>query len=428
MEEEEEEEIPEKIIFPPEKQIPLDIFQVENIDGIIDCHLAAYFTIYAIRKMDLPIPSDCTVKDLLFMIEGIYLEEDFTKDQFLEFFAQCYKEIKDEFLNEDDEFDEEEEYFELTPKFIQDHLSDLQPVEGSDFCFTFSAFCLRNADVTDVKPIAEFESLTTISLKSNFIRDISPLQKMPRLKNLDLTGNIIRKIKQFNFPVLEDLNLSKNIINTVESINCPKLKVLNVSENKIFYIAPYMLEKCPSLEVLDFSTNLIRDIREGTFVGLKKLKELKLNINMLTSLAYSISKDLREVTSIDLSDNPLNNLNGLDYLISLKTCDLHKTALSTLKELQPLFGHPCLKVLNIYETALYDVDDIRLDIIHLCPTIEVIDEEPVTFNERLDSEALIAYRKEEEEEEEENELLQTEIYTEEEDTDNVNYEFKARLN
>lgn len=396
-EREEEEELSENIKeeLPPEQRIPIEIFRRESIDGKLDTKIATFLSINAIKSMNIGIPPCCTVKDILFIVEDVRSDDKyFTEDTFISYFGECLKAIQTEFMFIEEE--EDSESFELTKDFIQERLSDLQQIEDSDFCFTFTSFCVQAADISDLSLLVDYESLTTISLKNNIISDFSPLEKMPRLKNLDLTENKIKSIRSVSFPVLEKLNLSKNKITFIESYDMPKLKDLNFSENKIFFIAPLAFSKCPSLETLDLSMNNLQDIREGAFDGLENLKKLKLNINSIISISNCCSKDLKNLNELDLSENPLQTINGIECINGLKNFDLHKTSLEKLESISPLKALNQLNRLSIFDTSIEDIEDSRLEIIHLVPSLEEIDDQVVTVNERQDSQALFEQRAEEE--------------------------------
>lgn len=395
---EEEEDLSEnqKEELPLEQRIPIEIFRRESIDGKLDSKIGVFLAIGAIKNMDIGIPPCCNVKDILFMVDEHKNEDKYlTEETFITLFAECLKIIKTEFMLVEEEEDDSES-FELTKDFIQDRLSDLQQVEDSDFCFTFTSFCVQAADISNLSLLLEYDSLTNISLKNNDISDFSILGKMPRLKNLDLTENRIKSTRIVSFPVLEKLNLSKNSITYIEAYNMPKLKELNFSENKVFFIAPSAFVNCPSLESLDFSINNLQDIREGAFNGLNQLKKLKLNSNSLVSVLHAFSKDLINLSILDLSENPLESTEGIQFLNNLENCDLHKTPIENLASFSYISNLSNLKNLSIYDSPLGDVEDIRLEIIHLLPSLEVIDDETVTINERQDSKALFEQRAEEE--------------------------------
>ncbi|OHS94580.1 hypothetical protein TRFO_39214 [Tritrichomonas foetus] len=379
-----------KSALPHDQQLASDIFMRENVDGILDRGIGTFHAIEKFRRMNLGIPSMCTPHDLMFLISDVSSEGDFIEETFITFFCECLKLIRDAFQSRQEE--EDFEQFALTKEFIQDRLSDLQPVEGEVFHFTFTSFCVMRAEITEISELANFDALLNISLKSNLISDISPLCKIPHLKNLVLTENKIKEIKDLNFPCLENLVLSQNQINCVVSIKAPKLKSLDLSQNRVFFMAPSAFYECKSLEKLNLSNNQINDIKESTFSGLTKLKALNISSNNLKFISYCMHKDLISVTDIDLSDNPLVSVQGLENLKSLNVCDLHKTLIEQPTELSPLSDLENFQYLYMYESPVCELEEFRPEAIHLLQHLEEIDEQPISFQERQDVEAYFRER------------------------------------
>jgi hypothetical protein len=389
---EEEGEAPPQLPF--DAQLASNIFLRENVDGILDRGLGTFHALNSIRRVVNVIPPSCAVRDLLFLIESVGTEGDFIEETFINFYVDCTGILKKEFQGGDE--DEVEEEFPLTEEFIADRLSDLQPVEGAEFTFNLTSFLVQNAEITKCDAIVKFGALLTISLKTNLISDILPFAQLERLKHLDLTENKVRSIDGIRFPSLEVLNLPKNQLSALASLDAPKLKTLDVSNNHIFFIAPFAFLGAPNVETLNLTTNTIRVLREQCFLGLSQLKTLKLTENQLPAVFHGISKDLRSLIDLDVSDNPLQSLAGLDRLTALEVLDAHKTGLEQPMDFSPLFDHCPLKRLSIAETALADVENVRLELIHYLPLLEEIDEQPVAFGEKQESDQLFAERAAEE--------------------------------
>jgi hypothetical protein len=385
------EEVPK---LPFDAQMASDIFSRENVDGIMDRGLGTFHALNTIRRLIPNMPVSCVVRDLLFMIEGVGTEGDFIEETFINFFVECLAIVKREFTGADE--DEVEEPFSLTEEFIADRLSDLQPVEGAEFTFTFTCFLVQSAEITNVEALASFDALLTVSLKSNLISDLSAFAKLGRLKRLDLTENRVHSFGGLRFPSLETLILAKNQIVALDQFDAPKLQKMDLSGNRVFFIGPFTFLKTPSLETLILSTNNLRVLREQCFVGLSNLKSLKLSENQLPAVFLGISKDLTSLADLDLGDNPLQSLSGLDRLTALEVLDVHKTAVEQPMDFSPLIDHCPLKYLYIYETPLADMENVKLELIHILPLLEEIDEQAVTFSDRQDSDQLFADRAAEE--------------------------------
>jgi hypothetical protein len=388
--EEPEVEADDSTKLPFDAQLASDIFTRENIDGILERGVGTFHALDSVRRIVRNIPSSCTPRDLLFLIESLGTEGDFNEENFITFFVECLGIVTHEFVPTEDDAPEEE--FPLTADFIADRLSDLQPVEGAEFTFNFASFVVTAADITAVDAIVGFNSLLDISLKQNQILDIAPFAELPRLKTLDLTENKVRTLAGLKFPKLEVLILAKNQLSALELFEAPNLKKIDLSGNKIFYIGPFTFVGTPKLETLIVSQNGIRTFREDCFFGLKSLKTLKLQENGFQSILSAMHPDLAQLNDIDISDNQVTTLYGFGYLEALEVLDVHKTLLDEPLVFSPLLHNPKLKYLYIYETPLADFENARLELIHLFPLLEEIDETAVSVTERQDSQQMIEER------------------------------------
>ena len=382
--EEEDEHEEEKDDRPIDVKMAQQIFFQENVDGMLDHDLGVYITIQTLKGMKMNIPLFCQASDLLSLIEIEESSDEFLEDTFVKFFCECYKSLKENFVSEEEDVeDEDNEQFDLTKEFIQERLSDLQPVKGAVFQFTFTAFCVHQADIVKINALTEYEHLLHISLKGNLIHDITPLTQIPNLRELNVSENKIREIGQLKFPKLRVLNMSGNEIKYVQSIKAPKLKVLDLSQNLLFIIAPYAFQKCKKLEKLNLSNNQFKAFKEKVFTGLDSLIDLNVSSNQLTELAYAFDKNGMTIKRIDLSENPLQTVQGIENLHELVACDIHGTKIETPQDLQPMIELKNLKALLAYETPMMDLEDSRLELIFNIDTLEEIDEEPITYEERV---------------------------------------------
>jgi hypothetical protein len=408
--------------IPEEAKMGSDIFTRENIDGILDRGIGTYHAIEAIRQMIPHIPRQCRTRDLLFMIDSTSAEGDFIEETFIKFFVECVGIIGREFRGSEE--DEEPEKFPLTNDFVADRLSDLQPVEGAEFTFNFTSFVVTDAEITSAEAIIGFDALLTILLKRNFITDLSPFAQLPRLKHLDLTENKVRIIPPITFPSLETLILEKNQLSTIDCVNCPALRTFKGAGNHIFFIAPNAFRRCPNLETLNLAGNGIRNFRELCFEGLKRLKVLKLQENPFQSITPAMTRDFAALTDLDISETQVSKLFGLDRAPNIEVLDVHKTALEQPLDFSGLAPQPKVKYLYIFETPLAEYENVKLELIHIMPMLEEIDEQQVTFGDRQESAQLFEERAEAERRMIEELLGQAEAdgYAEEEEGAQVVYE------
>ncbi|XP_075220949.1 uncharacterized protein LOC142324142 [Lycorma delicatula] len=191
-----------------------------------------------------------------------------------------------------------------------------------------------NCDMTELI-LSKFPNLKYSSFKGNFIRELPPrlLYQNQQLIKLDLSENLISSINYATFIGGESL------------IN------------------------------LDLSSNFIQDFNPGTFSGLFRLTKLKLSKNPLkwipnissvslqyldvsdceiAEISYSISYNIPQIRTLNLSNNPIEFLSNeihLDYLteLDLSYCRITMISIKAFKNL------PTLKKLDIRGNRLTNV-------------------------------------------------------------------------
>ena len=380
--EEEEYEEPQ---LPRDAQIASFIFRRENVDGLLNRDIGTFYALNELRKLFPIIPRTCTVSDLLFMVNSVDTEGDFIEETFITFFLECSNMVREQFYPDGEE--EEEDEFSPDEEFIRERLSDLQPVDDSHLSFNFASFLVQAADIVRVDAVANFTSLVNISLKSNLIRDLKPLTKLPVLKNLDLTENRVATLADLEFPALERLVVANNRVVCIDGLSAPKLRTLNLSGNRIFFIGPCALANAPNLEELNLSQNNLKTFREMCFSGLTKLRKLSLADNGITCCIKAFTDHQAQLQELDLSDTPLNSMSSLEYLTSLTVLDLRRTEIEMPDEFLMINACP-IKKLYVEGARVSEIEDARLEILIYFPQLEEIDEEPVTFEERRESQIL----------------------------------------
>jgi len=384
MEEEDVEVYDDAPKLPVDSQMAADIFARENVDGILERGIGTFHAMNFIRKMFPRIPMACSVRDILFLIDSVATEGDFIEETFMTFFLECLTIARQEVEGGEEDADEEE--FAVTQEFIADRLSDLQPLEGSDFSFNFTSFLVQNAEITNIDAIVGFEAIQTVSLKRNLVTDLTPLSRLPRIKRIDLSENKVKTISGLAFPTLESLVLTGNKLVCIESLDAPRLKSLDVSSNRIFFIAPLAFCRSPALETVNLSANNIKEFKEQCLAGLAKLKTLKMSGNGFRKIVNAICADLVSLTDLDISDCPLVSLTGLQQCRELEVLDVHKTGLEQPVDFLLLAGCRKLKHLYTYESPVAEFENVRIKLIHILPGLEEINEEAVTAADRQESE------------------------------------------
>jgi len=183
---------------------------------------------------------------------------------------------------------------------------------------------LRYNYIVDYTFLKDLEKLSDLDLTGNHISDFSFLQDLKQLNSLDLSSNQITDISfVVDLRQLTKLALSQNDIEDFSSLNfLVKLTHLEIHSNynsKGYKILP-SIKDLKQLTSLDISFNQISDI--SYLKDLKQLSELLLNVNQISDISYL--KDLKQLTSLNISVNQINDISYLKDLKQLTELNLSK--------------------------------------------------------------------------------------------------------
>ncbi len=231
-------------------------------------------------------------------------------------------------------------------------------------------------DGNQIDKIEGFDNLLllqNLSLEFNHIGKIEGLDSLKNLKSLFLKGNLVSKIERIeSLPQLENLYISNNQLHSIIGINAmPQLKVCDAKENEINEIPD--ISNNNTLTTLWLSKNKIVSIPQ-TLPNLS-LQSLHLDGNLIGNIT-NLPTDFPNINSIDLSGNPiqdlnplgklqmlqnlvlcemkLNDLNPLTHLKHLTTLTLDKSIISSLA---PCAKLPNLKWVNLRGTRVSDLEN-----------------------------------------------------------------------
>ncbi|EGW33766.1 uncharacterized protein SPAPADRAFT_133450 [Spathaspora passalidarum NRRL Y-27907] len=112
------------------------------------------------------------------------------------------------------------------------------------------------------------------------------------------------------------------------------LKQLTISETSISRVPAYTLKPFSNLVKLNLSNNLLEDLPEG-LDQLVSIKYLNFADNYITSLK-KLPKNLSQLLTLNMNNNKLTDLTGLENLLSLEKIDLRRNKLSEIKQLKPV--------------------------------------------------------------------------------------------
>ncbi|XP_063385017.1 connectin-like [Cydia fagiglandana] len=174
-------------------------------------------------------------------------------------------------------------------------------------------------EVLEIKAFAHLKKLIKIVLDKNNIAEINRdvFYGLPNLQKLYLTTNMITTIHDRAFLNLNNLRLLEIDNNLLFSLNnetfsgLSNLEILDLSGNSLEVIGDNTFLPLKNLRSLNLEGNKIQMLDDKAFNGLGKLHSLTLANNKLTSIgSVRIFKVLKELTSLSLRDNQLQELNA----------------------------------------------------------------------------------------------------------------------
>ena len=192
---------------------------------------------------------------------------------------------------------------------------------------------------------------------------------MPFLEILNLAYNNISSLRRRSFQGLsnlQELDLSHNridVLNVEQFSNLQKLRYLKLNNNNIKGL-PRDVFLNTRIEFLDLSHNYISVWPVNSFsdVGFT-LRSVHINFNILEYLDSTMYMNTQYLSELDLSHNQLKILpdNTFSTLGNLTSLDLSFNPLITTNFKELLLNIPQLRFLNLKSTGLYSVPTLYLN-------------------------------------------------------------------
>lgn len=210
---------------------------------------------------------------------------------------------------------------------------------------------LRAEQLVKIENLDEFTKLRSLDLSGNYITTIENLQNNLELRELKLYDNKIVQVKHLErLKDLTLLHLQHNLIHCIGNglRSLVRLRALRLDNNRILRLDAHELSPCLQLTSLDISNNYLENIAAvGCLPNLEELYARHNNLKKLCDL--SRCKKLQEV---DVSYNPLSDLSGLRDILSLRCLNVSHCQLSSFSTLGKLID---LEELNASHCQLRSV-------------------------------------------------------------------------
>jgi Leucine-rich repeat (LRR) protein len=213
-------------------------------------------------------------------------------------------------------------------------------IEDSKFTFVDSTIEVLSFGAQSIMDISShtflnLPSLKTLSLDENFLTEIRSFTfvNLTSLTTLSLQKNQIERIETAAFVNLTSLVLLDLMDNRIEVLNetssflkdLKTVRKINFAKNSMHKIGSRCFSKCGGLEELVLYTNMLYQFEAGTFDGLNStLAILNLNHNRLGLVKFYYFQGLRKLRELLLLGNQISSidLGSFDDLCSLEKLDL----------------------------------------------------------------------------------------------------------
>jgi protein phosphatase 1 regulatory subunit 7 len=146
------------------------------------------------------------------------------------------------------------------------------------------------------------------------------------------------------------------------------LKSLWLGKNKIEQVSG--LSQLHNLEQLDIQNNRLTALGEG-LRELTKLRELYLACNRISNIhGLPVGGVL---STVDLSNNGVNSVEGIEEIATLEECWLSSSGLATFDALEPLSKLPRLTCLYLEHSPIAKDFEYRMTVTRMMSSLEQLD-------------------------------------------------------
>jgi len=308
------------------------------------------------------------------------------------------EELDDEFEGDEEEHGEEEEEEKIPPNpLTEDIISEslsLLCKTGDGLAHAYVRLDIHERDITDIEILSSFIHLRYIDVSKNALKDISPLSALTHMLTLKADENLLTSAKLEEMPFLQVASFSQNKIASTEGINHPMIEHINLNNNLIKEVTDLDPTKLTRLHTLELRANKLEST-DGIY--LPNLKNLFLGANMIKRIEGMAR--LTGLSTLHLRDNQLENLAGFaPEQKNLQYVNLRGNLVTSVKECAKMKVLPLIRALVLSENPCSEEDDYRMETLIGIRTLERLDKDEYTDEERTEAEEIAEQRRVEEEE------------------------------
>ncbi|XP_043935531.1 leucine-rich repeat-containing protein 23 [Protopterus annectens] len=313
-------------------------------------------------------------------------EQDHTEEDNKE-----HEEGEEEEEHKEKEEEEQPPQHPLTEDMLADGLSLLCKT-GNGLAHAYVKLDLVDKGLTDINLLKAYIHLRIVDISSNQLRDLSPLNSLTQLLMLKADQNQLTSARLAEMPYLQMASFAHNQIIDTEGLGQPQLEALNLIGNRIKVVSGLNYGKLTNLHTLELRGNQLESTDGLYLPSLKKLYLAQNTIKHIEGL-----ERLERLTILHLRDNQLEDLSGFsENMKALQYLNIRGNLISNTKIVKKLKCLPMLRALVLSENPCTDNEDYRVDILVALSTLERLDKDTVTEEEKEEVEELREKQRQEE--------------------------------
>jgi Leucine-rich repeat (LRR) protein len=200
-----------------------------------------------------------------------------------------------------------------------------------------------------------WEDLQEVDLQGQKLTSLNGLELVcPNVLELNVNDNELANLQGCPPSVINIMAANNRLTNISYFDMAQNLRILDVSNNHLTSLTPF--NSLPNLQILKADDNQLKDIN-GLYNASMHLKELSLRRNrFFGKLEFQINAEelmpLKHLEQLDLSDNEISSISGIEHLASLKALKLSGNELKSFVLEYPLGSEPPLRELDISKNEL----------------------------------------------------------------------------
>ncbi|GAM12018.1 cell wall-binding repeat-containing protein [Mesobacillus selenatarsenatis] len=237
-------------------------------------------------------------------------------------------------------------------------INERNPDITADWMGTLTDLDASWMGVSNIAGLENLLTATELYLSDNFITDLAPISNLNQIEILDLSRNSIQDLRSLgNLKNIQDLRLNQNQINDISPLQSMKFNCnscnLNLSKNKIQSIFSLMNIEITEINnsfSVDISNNLVNSL--NGLESISKLSTLEAANNTIGNLAPL--SELTNLRKLNINNNKVSSLSSLAQLDQLTDIEASNNLISSLKGLN--LNQEDVHYLNLMNNRIIDIN------------------------------------------------------------------------